>query len=443
MPLNLKVKHDDIINLVNSLGYDTDDGGMCNGITMMAVQAFTVGRVKEFNARLKFLKRHNISRRLKRYQRKVTKASQSGKLPQLVSRNQKLIDVVAFCDGVNLYQDPDNNDSLFGRCVTQSNRDSIANLVDSSELKALGGLEKINSWLGVYDDNELKQYVSELNRIAKKVRCSFTLIMYSSDHTMAMCYDAPSEKWFVINANALPIQQLKLRKIPEWIQKGFDEPTKTIMFETSVYVAGNQLKRIAQFNERVKSSRSMTELHRITEKRAKYSDYNDTSLVHLAAEHGHAALIDELHQVGADLNALDNDARTPAWLAAQFGHVAVIEALIWAGAKLNLSHKYGATPAFNATIYEHVNILRLLARAGIDLSQKTPRGYLLEIAKERNVTESIRFLENYKRWKAREGVNGLSNSMSRSRSSMFYHQEKKSQKRNFDQVSDGKRRRVG
>lgn len=442
MPLSFKIKHSHIIKLVNSLGYEAEDDGMCNGITMMGIQAFTVGDVKVFNERLQFLRKHNITKRFAKFQRKVKKTTPSNRMSRLIQRNQKIIDVVAFCDGVNLYQDPGNGEEVFGSYLNQQDHEIIARYVNSSKLDAIGGLRKINSWVGVYDDKELKKYVRELDKIARKIKCSFSLLLNSSDHTMAMCYDAKIEKWFVIDANALPISQRILKKIPRWIQAGFDKPTKTVAFVSSIIIAGEHKEYIHQFERAVNESKVMAELHRVTEDKAKFADYNDSTLAHLAARSGFAEVIEALQLVGANLNALDNVARTPANYAALFGHVDAIKSLHWAGANLTWSDKFGRTPAYNAMIYGYLDVLRFLSRVGIDLSAETPRGYLLANAKEQNVTASVAFLENYMRWKAREGVGNLFTSINRSGATFFKPADSSTKKRNVEQIGCNKRLRM-
>jgi hypothetical protein len=45
-----------IISRMKKMGYPSDDGGVCFGIAIMAMQAFLVNDLKTFNKRLQIIK---------------------------------------------------------------------------------------------------------------------------------------------------------------------------------------------------------------------------------------------------------------------------------------------------------------------------------------------------------------------------------------------------
>ena len=56
LPTLKGLKHDDVINQMNDVGYAADDEGICRGIAMMAVQAIVIGQFDMFIKRMLLLK---------------------------------------------------------------------------------------------------------------------------------------------------------------------------------------------------------------------------------------------------------------------------------------------------------------------------------------------------------------------------------------------------
>jgi hypothetical protein len=87
-----------------------------------------------------------------------------------------------------------------------------------------------------------------------------------------------------------------------------------------------------------------------------------------AAFHGKVDAVTALADLGADVNAPNDDNATPVWIAAQEGHEAVIKALHSFGADLNMSCDAGKTPVYVAAQYGHEAVVRTLHSLGADVS---------------------------------------------------------------------------
>lgn len=112
------------------------------------------------------------------------------------------------------------------------------------------------------------------------------------------------------------------------------------------------------------------------------SDNEGRGLLHVAAERGHAALIQPLVQMGADIEADDHNANAPLHTAASFGHAAVVDALADAGAKLEVLDVGDRTPMMRACLSGRFDAAQHLLKWGSnpnasDRFDKTPLHYAL------------------------------------------------------------------
>jgi len=87
-----------------------------------------------------------------------------------------------------------------------------------------------------------------------------------------------------------------------------------------------------------------------------------TSL-HVAAEHGEPAMVEDAIAKGADINAQAANGQTPLHVAADHGSYGAIEALIKRKANLNIKDKKGRTPVQLAVAYDGAAEMLLAAGA--------------------------------------------------------------------------------
>jgi hypothetical protein len=107
----MPIYHQKIINVMNELGYSANDDGACFGIAMMAIQACVAGDMQIFNERLEFI---NTNQNLIT---DIKKLSERNKNSSTSAYEQKLIDVIAFFDGVELYHSPELHRDIFGKYI--------------------------------------------------------------------------------------------------------------------------------------------------------------------------------------------------------------------------------------------------------------------------------------------------------------------------------------
>lgn len=93
-----------------------------------------------------------------------------------------------------------------------------------------------------------------------------------------------------------------------------------------------------------------------------------------AARLGETALVKNLIQEGADVNAVDNYGWTALIWACDKGFVEIAQALVEAKANLNHRDTVGATPLIRASARGHTEIVKLLLAHKANLSIKTNQG---------------------------------------------------------------------
>lgn len=88
--------------------------------------------------------------------------------------------------------------------------------------------------------------------------------------------------------------------------------------------------------------------------------------LHVAASHGHEAVVRALLGAGADKDKADNDGRTPLFAAAFNGHEAAVRALLEAGADPDKANRLEWTPLYVAVVTIKRAVARILLEAGAD-----------------------------------------------------------------------------
>ena len=98
--------------------------------------------------------------------------------------------------------------------------------------------------------------------------------------------------------------------------------------------------------------------------------------IHDAANHysGKYKAIEQHLAAGTNVNAKDENGKTPLHFAAFQGHTAIAELLIAKGADLNAKDNQGATPLHGASLFGFGLIVELLIDKGADVNAKNDDG---------------------------------------------------------------------
>jgi len=85
--------------------------------------------------------------------------------------------------------------------------------------------------------------------------------------------------------------------------------------------------------------------------------------------------VQKLLDLGADVNAQDNDGDAPLHGAAQTGNVEILDLILAKGANPNVKNKEGGTPLMWAVVFDHEDAVRRLLERGADASLKDASGH--------------------------------------------------------------------
>lgn len=191
------------IRRMKAVGYKINPGGMCFGMTHMAIQAFLADDMKTFNQRLQIIKNMPIDDFENDY------AKLRARQEQFISENKTLdadkicaniIDISAFFDGVALYQD---SEKLFTDNIKSQDALKIMPVLRPVRLDKKGKEPvMIESIFGNYDKADLITYISTLQNHLNKY--SFSLHLSASRHAASLHFNHKTKQWLFIDPNKLP-----------------------------------------------------------------------------------------------------------------------------------------------------------------------------------------------------------------------------------------------
>jgi ankyrin repeat protein len=109
----------------------------------------------------------------------------------------------------------------------------------------------------------------------------------------------------------------------------------------------------------------------LAEMGANVNAYNENGCtpVYAAAQKGHTATVRALAELGANVNAPNIHGFTPVHRGSKAGHLSTVRALVEFGANIDTPAKDGTTPIYVAAQSEHVDVVLYIVSIGVNVTQ--------------------------------------------------------------------------
>lgn len=325
-----------LINFKTRLGYSR--GACCHGFAVTWIIDCLIHQESMYFSRIEriFSQGNNLIEEIQ--------AAKAKKGQNLTAKDQEMLDIVAFCENVSLYQTPKLCASFY-KPLQQRKIVEISQFAASAEVERHGGLQEIHSHLGIftsYDyvaqvdteafhelplDYEPITYVLKLNpQIANYLNrlseifqqtCSHRvgLLLGSYTHSIGIVYDPMDQSWTVMDSNQWPpLLSTSAEEIAKTIAKTFtgNDGSFCIAFRTQIFVLAqkNSTNMIEQLNH-LKNE----QLNAITAEIAMKSD--GVNAIHLAAQENEVDGIHKLLSQGVEIESLTQSGHTPLYVATE------------------------------------------------------------------------------------------------------------------------------
>ncbi|MFJ1268258.1 ankyrin repeat domain-containing protein [Legionella lytica] len=320
--------HLDLYKLGTLLDYPLSDRGLCHGVALMAIQALLAVDEKSFFKRLDFIAsyRSNFARLKEEIEEAKKKALST--IPPIEEATQKLLDILAFFDGIELYLVPQKHADLFDGVISQEDITTIYPLISSEKLKGTKLTHLFNRPFA-FDKTNLKDYLNELANIFDDTTMFPPILLRNIDHSICLKYDK-SDTWLYIDINDFGQQEnttyfrnLNREELADNIFKSFGPaPYPHVVMNVEVLTTKeNYLLQSALEHLHAQ--------HPITAEQAKMHDHLHTGLLFLACRHGNLGVVQELfQQPDALINTKTPNGETPLLIACAKGYLEIAQTLI-------------------------------------------------------------------------------------------------------------------
>ncbi len=241
------------IGLMRNLGYQGDEG-VCFGVSHMALQAALAGEMDKFNSRFDLIQTYvNRPAELKNDIEEAKKAVITKK--PLTELQEKLLDIQAFFDGIELYQLPIKSNKILNDTHSQRIAAKTIHplLIPLKLEKNNGRIENILYFETSYEDKNIEDFLTKLKLKCESSNFPISVSLAktsskSSGHEINLSYDPNDKSWILVDANKLPSKKFDFNDInplKNEINKSLQvvENIGKLKFTADIYVHNDNTKR--------------------------------------------------------------------------------------------------------------------------------------------------------------------------------------------------------
>ncbi len=221
--------HTDLRNIGHALGYRDFEAGICQGYSCMVLQAILADELEVFYDRLHFMKSYMGKINDLLYDTNQAKNTIIQHLP-ITPRQEMALSVLAFYDGIALYQNPELYTHVFhDKKHFQIYLESIYKCANSKKL-AQKQLYTLHNKPYILNIKQLITFLNQLSNTLKKLPFATPILIRSIGHTVCLRYHNGWEYFDINNMHNYPdspnyCQQLTTEQLANSIFQSFDKDT--------------------------------------------------------------------------------------------------------------------------------------------------------------------------------------------------------------------------
>lgn len=207
-----RLRHSDLLLLSNLLKYKTMEDGICNGFTLMLLQAVLAQDEKNFFARLEFIESYKpttddpgeLNSAFTRLTQDIDRAKAKVAVKEnLGPKDEALLQIPALFDGIRLYQQPRGHADLFnGLKIYQKDFLSIFNLLKPIDLES-NQLHQLFEKSYFFDIQSLYSFILLLEDVLKTLPLPCPVLLSNFAHIVLLTYDKKKHHWSFTDINDL------------------------------------------------------------------------------------------------------------------------------------------------------------------------------------------------------------------------------------------------
>ncbi len=360
-----------ILNPMQGLGYQIDKKGMCFGISHMAIHAVLANDLKSFSERALKMRSLDIDSLNSNIQSKSK------------AEKQERADILAFCDGISLYHQPDKHQPfLEHRAFTQNALLTSKEIAPIDLMKKEGAIVQADKKSNLFSKDELKLYFEKMSESFKDSALPIAIGLSANSHRICAGYFPDKNEWCLFDVNKPPVHIIKdLNNLTANVFESFFAKNDShIILRSEIYTTEQNQAVAEQCIHQLQNQ--TTAITEVTEDKAQMSTQSGKTWLGEAAANGDLKAVQTLLKNKADVNRANDDGTTALFMAAQNGHFEIVKLLLKNNANVNLADSSGVTPLYKAAQNGHFEIAKVLLEknAEVDLADSSGASPLLMAA---------------------------------------------------------------